>query len=317
MVLQIVTGVCLAMHYTAHVDLAFSSVQHIMRDVPSGWLLRYIHANGASLFFIVVYVHIFRGIYYTSYAQPRELVWLLGVVLLLLTIMTAFIGYILPWGRRPQISNIYAKRFFYDNTLSASRRIGVHSKEIIDTIVGNLLGDGHAEKRANATRITIHMSSKNMSYLFWLHDLYASSGYCSKKKPHISKFISKSNSVYYSLSLKTFSFISFNFLYDAFYHVCKKKVPENIDNLLNPRVLAFWFMDDGGKGGYGLKLSTESFSYTDVVRLANVISLKFNLICTVQNHGYSYVIYFPKSEILKFRKIVLPYMIPSMMYKLK
>nr|YP_009746620.1 apocytochrome b [Jenufa minuta]QII41629.1 apocytochrome b [Jenufa minuta] len=99
LVLQIVTGVCLAMHYTAHVELAFSSVQHIMRDVPSGWLLRYIHANGASLFFIVLYVHIFRGIYYTSYAQPRELVWLIGVVLLLLTIMTAFIGYILPWGQ--------------------------------------------------------------------------------------------------------------------------------------------------------------------------------------------------------------------------
>ena len=99
LVLQIVTGVCLAMHYTAHVDLAFSSVQHIMRDVPSGWLLRYVHANGASFFFMVVYVHIFRGIYYTSYTQPRELVWLIGVVILFLLIATAFIGYILPWGQ--------------------------------------------------------------------------------------------------------------------------------------------------------------------------------------------------------------------------
>lgn len=98
LVLQIVTGVCLAMHYTPQVDLAFSSVQHIMRDVPSGWLLRYLHANGASFFFIVVYIHIFRGIYYSSYAQPRELVWLIGVVILLLMILTAFIGYVLPWG---------------------------------------------------------------------------------------------------------------------------------------------------------------------------------------------------------------------------
>jgi ubiquinol-cytochrome c reductase cytochrome b subunit len=87
------------MHYTPHVDLAFSSVQHIMRDVPSGWLLRYLHANGASFFFIVVYVHVFRGIYYSSYAQPRELVWLTGVVILLLMIITAFIGYVLPWGQ--------------------------------------------------------------------------------------------------------------------------------------------------------------------------------------------------------------------------
>lgn len=99
LVAQIVTGVCLAMHYTAHVDLAFSSVQHIMRDVPSGWLLRYSHANGASLFFIVVYLHVFRGLYYSSYARPRELVWIIGVVILLLMILTAFIGYVLPWGQ--------------------------------------------------------------------------------------------------------------------------------------------------------------------------------------------------------------------------
>lgn len=99
LVLQILTGIFLAMHYTAHVDLAFPSVQHLMRDVPSGWLLRYLHANGASLFFIVVYMHLFRGLYFTSYAQPRELVWLLGVVILLVMILTAFIGYVLPWGQ--------------------------------------------------------------------------------------------------------------------------------------------------------------------------------------------------------------------------
>lgn len=99
LVAQIVTGVCLAMHYTAHVDLAFSSVQHIMRDVPSGWLLRYLHANGASLFFIIVYLHVFRGLYYSSYSRPRELVWIIGVVILLLMILTAFIGYVLPWGQ--------------------------------------------------------------------------------------------------------------------------------------------------------------------------------------------------------------------------
>jgi ubiquinol-cytochrome c reductase cytochrome b subunit len=99
LVLQILTGIFLAMHYAAHVDLAFASVQHLMRDVPSGWLLRYLHANGASLFFMVVYLHLFRGLYYSSYAQPRELVWLVGVVILLLMILTAFIGYVLPWGQ--------------------------------------------------------------------------------------------------------------------------------------------------------------------------------------------------------------------------
>uniref|UniRef100_UPI0031F3FAF1 cytochrome b n=1 Tax=Zygnema cf. cylindricum TaxID=3142258 RepID=UPI0031F3FAF1 len=99
LIIQILTGVFLAMHYTPHVDLAFLSVEHIMRDVTGGWLLRYMHANGASMFFIVVYLHIFRGLYYASYTSPRELVWCLGVVLLLLMIVTAFIGYVLPWGQ--------------------------------------------------------------------------------------------------------------------------------------------------------------------------------------------------------------------------
>lgn len=97
--IQIVTGVFLAMHYTPHVDLAFNSVEHIMRDVEGGWLLRYMHANGASMFFIVVYLHIFRGLYYASYDSPREFVWCLGVVIFLLMIVTAFIGYVLPWGQ--------------------------------------------------------------------------------------------------------------------------------------------------------------------------------------------------------------------------
>jgi ubiquinol-cytochrome c reductase cytochrome b subunit len=98
LVVQIATGIFLAMHYTPHVDLAFLSVEHIMRDVEGGWLLRYMHANGASMFFIVVYIHMFRGLYYTSYSSPRELVWCLGVIILLLMIITAFIGYVLPWG---------------------------------------------------------------------------------------------------------------------------------------------------------------------------------------------------------------------------
>ena len=99
LVIMIVTGVILSMHYTAHVDHAFQSVERIMRDVNYGWLIRYIHANGASFFFIVVYIHIFRGLYYGSYKAPRELLWILGVVILLLMMATAFMGYVLPWGQ--------------------------------------------------------------------------------------------------------------------------------------------------------------------------------------------------------------------------
>jgi quinol-cytochrome oxidoreductase complex cytochrome b subunit len=99
LVVQIVTGIFLAMHYTPHIDLAFSSVEHIMRDVNNGWLIRYMHANGASMFFIVVYSHIFRGLYYGSYMAPRELLWCSGVIIFLLMMATAFLGYVLPWGQ--------------------------------------------------------------------------------------------------------------------------------------------------------------------------------------------------------------------------
>jgi len=99
LVIQILTGIGLAMHYTPHVDLAFQSVEHIMRDVNGGWLLRYVHANGASMFFIVVYIHIGRGLYYGSYVEPRGFLWTIGVVILILMMATAFMGYVLPWGQ--------------------------------------------------------------------------------------------------------------------------------------------------------------------------------------------------------------------------
>ncbi|MFA6114723.1 MAG: cytochrome b N-terminal domain-containing protein [Sphingomonas sp.] len=99
LVIQMVTGIVLAMHYAANTGFAFNSVEHIMRDVNSGWLIRYAHMNGASLFFASVYIHMFRGLYFGSYKAPREMVWLLGLVILLLLMATAFMGYVLPWGQ--------------------------------------------------------------------------------------------------------------------------------------------------------------------------------------------------------------------------
>ncbi len=99
LVTMIVTGIFLAMNYTAHEDMAFDSVERIMRDVNYGWLLRYIHMNGASMFFIAIYIHIYRGMYYGSYKKPRELLWILGVLILVLLMATAFMGYTLPWSQ--------------------------------------------------------------------------------------------------------------------------------------------------------------------------------------------------------------------------
>ena len=99
LVLQIATGIVLVMHYTPHVDQAFDSVEHIMRNVNGGWALRYLHANGASLFFVAVYIHMFRGLYYGSYKAPREITWIIGMLIYLAMMATGFLGYVLPWGQ--------------------------------------------------------------------------------------------------------------------------------------------------------------------------------------------------------------------------
>ncbi len=97
--IQIVTGVVLVMHYTPHTSMAFDSVEHIMRDVNYGWLLRYLHANGASMFFLAVYIHMFRGMYYGSYKTPREVLWMIGALIYVVMMATGFMGYVLPWGQ--------------------------------------------------------------------------------------------------------------------------------------------------------------------------------------------------------------------------
>ena len=99
LVFQIISGICLSMHYTPHIDMAFISIEYIMRDVPGGWFIRYSHSNGASMFFIVVYAHMARGLYYGSYLAPRQYLWLSGVILFFLLMGAAFTGYVLPWGQ--------------------------------------------------------------------------------------------------------------------------------------------------------------------------------------------------------------------------
>jgi ubiquinol-cytochrome c reductase cytochrome b subunit len=123
LVVQIVTGIVLVMHYTAHVDLAFNSVEHIMRDVNYGWLMRYLHANGASMFFIAVYIHMFRGMYYGSYKEPREVLWIIGVLMYLVMMATAFMGYVLPWGQMSfwgakVITNLFSAIPFFGESIT-------------------------------------------------------------------------------------------------------------------------------------------------------------------------------------------------------
>ncbi len=133
LVILIATGVVLAMHYTPHTDHAFNSIERIMRDVNGGWLIRYIHMNMASFFFMVVFIHIFRGMYYGSYKYPRELLWIIGVLILLAMMATAFMGYVLPWG---QMS--YWGATVITNLFSA---VPVFGEEVVQLLWGGFIVD--------------------------------------------------------------------------------------------------------------------------------------------------------------------------------
>ena len=163
LVLQILTGIFLAMHYQPHVDFAFNSVEHIMRDVNNGWAVRYTHANVASFFFIFVYAHIARGLYYGSYKSPRVLVWSIGVIIFILMIGTAFLGYVLPygqmslWGANTELTKlqmtllpIILKRNLQNSTNSIKNKdtltFNFKDKEnckLIEILIGILDGDGY------------------------------------------------------------------------------------------------------------------------------------------------------------------------------
>ena len=117
LVIMIVTGIVLSMNYTAHIDYAFDSVERIMRDVNHGWLLRYIHMNGASFFFIVVYIHIFRGLYYGSYKAPREILWILGVLILITNDGNCFYGICFTMGSNEFLGSYCYNKFIFGYTI--------------------------------------------------------------------------------------------------------------------------------------------------------------------------------------------------------
>jgi hypothetical protein len=196
-------------------------------------------------------------------------------------------------------------------------KLGCHNSNVIYTLIGSLLSDGQAEKRKNKTRFHIHAKSRNAEYIFWLHKFFYSRGYCSSNKLKVSKIISKNNTVYYSIKFRTFSFSSLNYLYDAFYDTQKKKIiPTNISSLLTKKAFAIWFINMQEKSGSGVKISTESFTYSQVCLLQKAIFEKFSLKCTIQKHKDKYVLYFVKNDMTAFSDLIKPYLLDCMLYKL-
>ena len=212
LILQILTGIFLAMHYVPNIDLAFASVDHIMRDVNNGWAVRFTHSNVASFFFIFVYAHIGRGLYYSSYKSPRVLVWIIGVIILVAMMATAFLGYVLPfgqmslWGSLLNAPNAFLDMYFNFNCseclgyaalhitnlppvkIRAEKRIGPHNIDILSIIFGTLLGDGHAERsKKGGVRFRFKQQIKQKEYIFWLYKFFNERGYCTNNLPVLFK----------------------------------------------------------------------------------------------------------------------------------
>lgn len=272
LVIQILTGIFLAMHYCPNVDLAFASVEHIMRDVNYGWAIRYVHANTASFFFLFMYFHVGRGLYYGSYKSPRVLPWSIGVIILILTMATAFLGYVLPYGQMslwgklscPKCNNFIIDFAFLSiissivfiliynvhtqhilKRVPSESRIGPHNKNILSIFTGSLLGDGHGERHGNGTRISFSQKSNNKNYLLWLHSIVANFGYCSQTPPKVQSRIGSGGKIQYIIRFHSYTYSNLNDFYKNWYNNGVKRIPENIKEYLTPLAIAIWTMDDG------------------------------------------------------------------------
>lgn len=209
--------------------------------------------------------------------------------------------------------NIYTK-------IKGITRIGPHNKDILSIIFGSLLGDSHAEKRSKdiGTRISFYQEETHLSYIYYLHNILASAGYCNSKTPVYKKRLSKNGKIRKVVRFHTWTYTSFNSIHNMWYTNGKKCIPYNIDKYLTPLALSIWIMDDGAKVGKGIKLCTNSFTYKECLLLTTVLHNNFSLKASVQLAGAKnqYVIYIWKQSIRDLRKIVDPYIIPEMKYKI-
>lgn len=162
-----------------------------------------------------------------------------------------------------------------NNKIKGLWRIGPHDQIIYSVIFGTLLGDGHAEKRNGATRISFYQESTHLSYLLWLHNLLSSKGYCNETLPEIKTRLGKSGRIRKTIRFHTWTYTSFNFIHDLFYKNKIKQVPQNINEYLTPLALAIWIMDDGTKVSKGLKFCTNSFFLLGLFTISRCFTIEF------------------------------------------
>lgn len=208
--------------------------------------------------------------------------------------------------------------------LTSKERIGPHNIDIISMVIGSSLGDTHLEKRKNGigTRIIFEQSSDNVEYLMWFQNYLASRGYCSNTKPNLQIRIRQKGKVYYQYRINSYTFSNFNWIHEMFYKLIDNKyikiVPLNIGEYLTPLALAIWFMDDGSSLGRGARIAINCFTLEEVNFLCNVLKFKYNIIATPNKCGKNkgHIIYIHVNSMKLFMKIVKPYLLPSLYYKL-
>lgn len=237
------------------------------------------------------------------------------------------------WGLvKPQMYNIYLIFYlililsiYFEIKPKIFRLKGIniiapHNKDIISIIFGSLLGHGHGEKRlqGSGTRFCFYQEAVHVDYLIHLHKIISGLGYCNNKLPVITKRLGIKGKIRKIIKFSTWTYTSFNWIYDLWYKNNIKRVPDCIGEYLTPLALAIWIMDDGSKVNNSLKLSTNSFTYIECLNLVKVLKDNFGLKASIQSAGSKnqYIIYIWTESMQDLRKIVLPYIIPSMKYKI-
>jgi hypothetical protein len=214
------------------------------------------------------------------------------------------------------------KRFFHLKKIRSINRIGPHEEKTIMILIGSLLGDSHLSKGTLGSRFQFEQCNNNITYLMWFHKYFSIKGYCSTKIPKLIKRIHKNGNIHYSYQFKTYTFSSFNWIHDMFYDINNKKIiPKNIERYLTSLTLAIWFMDDGSiaSTNNGLKISTQSFTLKEIEYLCNILYSKFGIFCKPQFRGTkynNYIIYIHEKSCRDFSRIIKPFMLESMYYKL-
>lgn len=227
-------------------------------------------------------------------------------------------------NKHPNIFKCHTFNKSFHTKVKASNRIGPHNLDVISILIGSLLGDCYANaKTIEGTRFSYRQSENNKDYLFWLYDFYHSRGYCSNLKPRMYTRVLKNekyNSTikYYGYEFNTYTFRSLNWLHVMFYKKGKKRISASLEKYMTPLALAIWIMDDGGWVKPRIRIATNNFKINEVILLVNILKKLFDLNCTVQNINIPnrYSLYIKTESIPRLRYLILPYVIPSMQYKL-